>query len=464
MPLSPKTLKRIETILWVSTCFLVVGGIGTYVAMAIQLWREGRIIWSIVAFLPIAITVLLVIGLIISFILFERSFKRREDLRERRRISRLSSVLDNRVGFTAYKPGSVMPELWYPMLVFAFKADEPSAPSERVTVPSEEVRRQADAYFGGEAKSFPSATEESDVPLPRGANIRLIPEIEGFEFNPPFRLFLWKEDLHREEFRFRALSRSDGHSCEGSLRIYLNSLLIAELPLRIKVNREEARMPSDCRATPEYARRYRKIFVSYSHKDVEVVGRITELARAMGDRFLRDVTDLRAGQDWNSELLKMIDEADIFQLFWSTNSMYSSYVRKEWEHALALCRENFIRPVYWEDPLPRDPSQNLPPPELLRLHFHKLAIGIVGAGVPTALAMMAGPTRIEGKARKVCLGLLIASSGGFALFATLLIKSFGQGTTGGSYWFLSCFLFLAAGAIVAGCAAALIDYDEDKIS
>ena len=37
-------------------------------------------------------------------------------------------------------------------------------------------------------------------------------------------------------------------------------------------------------------------------------------------------------------LLELIDEADIFQLFWSSNSMRSEYVRREWEHALALGR------------------------------------------------------------------------------------------------------------------------------
>ena len=61
----------------------------------------------------------------------------------------------------------------------------------------------------------------------------------------------------------------------------------------------------------------------------------------------------------------------MFQLFWSNNSIDSEFVRQEWEYALGLRRSTFIRPVYWEEPLPRNPEKGLPPQELARLHFHK---------------------------------------------------------------------------------------------
>ena len=48
----------------------------------------------------------------------------------------------------------------------------------------------------------------------------------------------------------------------------------------------------------------------------------------------------------------------------------AQYVRAEWEHALSLGRQNFVRPTYWEDPFPR--TSSLPPPELDRLHFTRL--------------------------------------------------------------------------------------------
>jgi hypothetical protein len=59
----------------------------------------------------------------------------------------------------------------------------------------------------------------------------------------------------------------------------------------------------------------------------------------------------------------MIDQADIFQLFWSTNSKNSKYCRQEWKHALERNIEGFVRPVYWQKPLLN------PPKELRQYHF-----------------------------------------------------------------------------------------------
>jgi hypothetical protein len=68
----------------------------------------------------------------------------------------------------------------------------------------------------------------------------------------------------------------------------------------------------------------------------------------------------------------MIEQADIFQLFWSSNSMLSPFVRQEWEHALRLNRPHFIRPTYWEEPMPMAPEKDLPPEALRRLHFQRI--------------------------------------------------------------------------------------------
>jgi hypothetical protein len=75
---------------------------------------------------------------------------------------------------------------------------------------------------------------------------------------------------------------------------------------------------------------------------------------------------------WQPRIAELIDSADLFQLFWSRNALESPFVRQEWEHALRLGRAGFIRPVYWEDPLPADEARQLPPEALRRLHFSRL--------------------------------------------------------------------------------------------
>jgi hypothetical protein len=96
------------------------------------------------------------------------------------------------------------------------------------------------------------------------------------------------------------------------------------------------------------------------------------IAVATGDEYLRDKTHLRAGEVWSERLRQMIDQANLFQLFWSRNAMKSDFVRAEYEYALALGRAGFIRPTYWEDPLPEDRTRGLPPESLKSLHFVRL--------------------------------------------------------------------------------------------
>jgi len=54
--------------------------------------------------------------------------------------------------------------------------------------------------------------------------------------------------------------------------------------------------------------------------------------------------------------------------------MRSEYLRLEWEHAVTLAKPNFIRPMYWEEPVPRSDQPLLPPSSLSRLHFHLLVL------------------------------------------------------------------------------------------
>jgi hypothetical protein len=92
--------------------------------------------------------------------------------------------------------------------------------------------------------------------------------------------------------------------------------------------------------------------------------------KALGFNVLIDIDNLRSGQLWNEELMRLIDRADIFQLFWSKNSANSTFVKQEWEYALKNYKgEGFIRPVYLEKPL--EPA---PPPKLKKFNFAYLPL------------------------------------------------------------------------------------------
>jgi hypothetical protein len=86
------------------------------------------------------------------------------------------------------------------------------------------------------------------------------------------------------------------------------------------------------------ARPYRKIFACYSQRDRAIVEQFEHFLTAYGDSFLHDTIDLRTGEIWGAQLMRMIREADIFQLFWSSNAAASRFVRREVEYAVSLDR------------------------------------------------------------------------------------------------------------------------------
>jgi hypothetical protein len=282
--------------------------------------------------------------------------------------------LHENVQFTIYRPKAVEPAKWYPLLAFAHLEELPAdAPADEPD-PTEEVLKQARRILGDLADGYTDVKQDSRQAVPHEAEITFLPEIPGFEVNPPRRTFLWLESVQREEFRIRAGPESEGQRVRGRLSVFWGSILLAEVSLTIRVDAWIAGAPL---SPPERAtsRPFRNIFPSYSHKDAFIVEEFERYARTLGDRYLRDVHELRAGEVWNDQLKNLIQQADVFQLFWSWNALRSRNVEEEWRYALSLGKPNFVRPTYWEDPLPEAPELRLPPGELRRLHFQLLPGG-----------------------------------------------------------------------------------------
>ncbi len=116
---------------------------------------------------------------------------------------------------------------------------------------------------------------------------------------------------------------------------------------------------------------YKQIFVSYAREDSEVVEDYRNAQIAAGNIVFMDTYSIRAGENWERALARFIDNADVFQLFWSQHSANSENVHHEWEYALETrcsetdCRD-FIRPVYWKKPL-------VTPPDALQKHHINFA-------------------------------------------------------------------------------------------
>ncbi len=300
--------------------------------------------------------------------------------------SESSRKLDENVQFTVYRPHRIGPDKWYPLLAFAhLDKNPPDAPKDQPD-PLQEVRRQAARVLGPQAKDYANTTQDSLQAVPREGELTFIPQVEGIEFNPRSQTVLWLEPVHRVEFRMKAHPVTAETTRRGRVSIFLGAIILADVPIRITVGETAPEATQTPTLMADSAKPYRKIFASYSHKDLEIVEQFEHFVQTLGDRYLRDWRELRSGENWNDRLLRMIEEADVFQLFWSQHSMRSEFVRREWVHAISLTHKGpgFIRPTYWEDPFPKDDADNLPPPELLQLHFTKL--GQMNESAPEAVA------------------------------------------------------------------------------
>ncbi len=301
--------------------------------------------------------------------------------------------LDENVQFTVYRPRTVVPDRWYPMLAFAHLAERRPG-EEREPDPIEEVKRQAAAVLGDAARAFQPVAQGSEHAVPCGGELTFVPEAEGVEFNPARRTFRWTERVHREEFRLRATPALDGFTARGRVSVFLGGILLADVAIAFSVDSVSGVHADPADAEMAHARPYRRIFASYSHSDLPIVEQYERYADALGDRYLRDWRELRAREEWSERLAELVKQADVFQLVWSSNSMHSPFVRREWEYALSLNRRNFVRPTYWEEPLPESSDGSLPPPSLRRLHFQRLTIeGSSGGGhaPPATTAAPASP-------------------------------------------------------------------------
>jgi RNA polymerase sigma factor (sigma-70 family) len=272
----------------------------------------------------------------------------------------------NDVRFTAYWPAELVPRDWYTVEVYAHL---PGA--------LDKVRGQAKKRLGEDARGYADAGASSGQTIARGAEIVIAPELAGCRFNPPSARFHWLEDCHSAEFRLQAHPDIAGFQLGsvmgGRISFYVGPVLVAEIRIeaRIVEHRAAVEEESETHFTSEP---YKAIFVSYSHLDTVIAEQLEEAYKVLGMEYLRDVHTLRAGELWNPALLKRIEQADIFQLLWSNAAKRSVNVRKEWKHALGQHRPFFIRPVYWEVPMPR------PPRDLREIQFAYLQIRRLSPG------------------------------------------------------------------------------------
>jgi hypothetical protein len=273
----------------------------------------------------------------------------------------IPDLRETAVDFTVFYPMTIFPERWYKLLAY-------------VHLPSafEFVLADSHTQLGTQARNFATGCDRAAQLIKQGAEIVIVPKLPVCRFNPPRTSLLWLEDWHRAEFRMQAEPDLPGFELDmpitGRVAFYVGPILIGEVRITAYISRDAQHTDPERPNAHETAKSYQSVFVSYSHKDTAIVDRLERAYTVLGMEYFRDVRILRSGEKWNPALLGKIEEADIFQLCWSYAAKESDYVEQEWRHAVSLDRPYFIRPVYWEKPMPA------PPAELGDIHFAYLEL------------------------------------------------------------------------------------------
>lgn len=271
------------------------------------------------------------------------------------------------VAFTASYPPAITSDTWYHCHFFA-----------HLEILKDEVESLIAQNSMPEVIATSPATR-----LERGSNLRIVFDLGDCVCEPGAIEFKWVESIHKFTFRFLAPITTVDTRVAGTIDIYSRGALIAMIPVAVRVVSPHSPEPGHTTVS-ESASMVRSVFASYSRKDSTIVDACVEAYRALGIYVFIDKEILRSGDAFDRVLFQLIERADLFQLYWSYNSVNSDWVRREWSHAHKLSSQagrkhaSFIRPCVWDDSPPALPD------ELTSIHRSTLDLRTLGLVSPAA--------------------------------------------------------------------------------
>jgi hypothetical protein len=247
--------------------------------------------------------------------------------------------------FSVFHPMLATPGQWLDLAVYLH---EPGIDSF--------VRQDHMARYEGRPGETPERRSATRYSLKPGAAVTVVPHLPGCRINPPRATVEWWENFHRLSFRVMANPAAPGYAegaALGAILFFVGPLLVGEARLAFTIGREKAHPISNTAALA--ADTFDAVFPAYAPQDGEVADRFPGVGAQFDNPFLAEILAMRAGE-WDREILKRIEAAERFQLFWSSAAIRSPHLEEEWKFALALGRERFIRAFYWRHPAPGLPA------------------------------------------------------------------------------------------------------------
>lgn len=120
-----------------------------------------------------------------------------------------------------------------------------------------------------------------------------------------------------------------GKELVGEVTLSVGEVPVGVLSFMTKIVIDAAETPAEVGTQS-----FRKVFISYSNKDVKTAEIFASAYRAQGVKCFFARHSLGAGDVFNEEIMHNIEESDLFLLLWSENAAKSANVEKEYMHAI----------------------------------------------------------------------------------------------------------------------------------
>jgi len=141
----------------------------------------------------------------------------------------------------------------------------------------------------------------------------------------------WQGSFVKRAFDYLVPSDINLSELSCSVNIFVNGAIAGEMIFLTSIVDSPRQLNTNVHAKPT-----KKLFISYSHKDIKSAERIVKIHEALGIDVFFDKHRLKAGYIYSEEISRFIQTADTFVLCWSENAAQSEYVQKERQEALAL--------------------------------------------------------------------------------------------------------------------------------
>gem|GEM_PF-1726104 len=268
--------------------------------------------------------------------------------------SEASSKAYDKVYFSVYHPREVLPGNHYGIVFYAHIERALKEIEQDIKKIFEELVGKTDA---------PKRSKLSAM-IKEGTTITVVAECDELDFNPATSSKRWEGPFARFLFDLAVPKSLRAGTLFMRFSVQILGIEIAQVKFAIEVTEKSQIRLGVNDYSSKQGELYKKIFLSYSPKDREAV----DAYRSVFQSFSGDIFIDSNSIDWlgerNQALPKVVEESDVFYLFWSQNASASPGVRQDFEtaiqhrclgnYAAKPCR-SFVRMVHWDQPMQPEP-------------------------------------------------------------------------------------------------------------